>query len=193
MIETNNLRVGPIKRALLGVSDKTGIVEFALELTAFKVEILSTGGTAKALRDAGIAVRDVTDITGYPEMMDGRIKTLHPRVHGGLLALRDNPEHVEAMHEHGIEPIDMVVVNLYPFEQTIRREGVTLEEAIEQIDIGGPAMIRSAAKNFRDVLVVVSPGSYAEVLAELGQGHGSTTLPLRQRFANRSFPPTPDY
>src|ERR1051325_7058914 len=145
----------PIRRALISVSDKTGIVDFARELTRFNVEIISTGGTAKTLRDAGIAVRDVSDITGFPEMMDGRVKTLHPRVHGGLLAMRDNPEHVAAMQEHGIEPIDLVVVNLYPFAETIRRPNVTHEEAVEQIDIGGPAMIRSAAKNARDVAVVV--------------------------------------
>src|SRR6266850_5161127 len=180
MTETNDPRLRPIKRALISVSDKTGIVEFARELTAFKVEILSTGGTAKALRDAGIAVRDVADITGFPEMMDGRIKTLHPRVHGGLLALRDNPEHVAAMHEHGIEPIDMVVVNLYPFEQTIRREGVTREEAIEQIDIGGPAMIRSAAKNWEELAVITSPGDYSIIDEELKNNRGSVTLTTRR-------------
>ena len=147
-----------IKRALISVSDKTGIIDFARELKQFNVEIISTGGTAKALRDAGIDVRDISDVTGFPEMMDGRVKTLHPRVHGGLLALRDNPEHVAAMEQHGIEPIDMVIVNLYPFAETIAREGVTREEAIEQIDIGGPAMIRSAAKNAADVDGVVDPG-----------------------------------
>ncbi|MBA3805339.1 MAG: bifunctional phosphoribosylaminoimidazolecarboxamide formyltransferase/IMP cyclohydrolase, partial [Acidobacteria bacterium] len=124
----------PIGRVLVSVSDKTGIVEFARELQHFKVEIISTGGTAKTLRESGISVTDIADVTGFPEMMDGRVKTLHPRIHGGLLALRDNEEHVAAMREHGIEPIDMVVVNLYPFEQTIARDGVTLEEAIEQID-----------------------------------------------------------
>src|SRR6185369_707105 len=132
----------PIKRALISVTDKTGVIDFARELKSFNVEIVSTGGTAKALRDAGIEVRDVSDLTGFPEMMDGRIKTLHPRIHGGLLSIRDNPDHQSAMREHGIEPIDMVVVNLYPFEETSRRQGVTMEEAIEQIDIGGPAMIR---------------------------------------------------
>src|SRR6476659_189320 len=147
----------PITRALVTVSDKTGIVEFVRELRNFNVEIISTGGTAKTLRDAGIEVRDVSDVTGFPEMMDGRIKTLHPKIHGALLGIRDNPEHEAAMSEHRIEPIDMVVVNLYPFEETIKREGVTLAEAIEQIDIGGPAMIRSAAKNFKDVAVIVFP------------------------------------
>src|SRR5258708_5421459 len=134
---TDGLRA--IRRALISVSDKTGIVDFARELKCFDVEIISTGGTARILRDAGIEVRDVSEITGFPEMMDGRIKTLHPRIHGALLGLRDNPEHVAAMREHGIEPIDMVVVNLYPFGRTIRRQDVTQAEAIEQIDIGGPA------------------------------------------------------
>src|SRR5918998_2063564 len=138
---TENSGLSPIRRALISVSDKTGIVELAQELSRFDVEIISTGGTAKSLRDAGVAVRDISEVTGFPEMMDGRVKTLHPRVHGGLLAIRDNPEHVAAMQEHGIEPIDLVVVNLYPFAETIMREGVTYEEAIEQIDIGGPAMI----------------------------------------------------
>ena len=193
MTETNDVRLRPIKRALISVSDKTGIVEFARELTAFKVEIFSTGGTAKTLRDAGIAVRDVADITGFPEMMDGRIKTLHPRVHGGLLALRDNPEHVAAMNEHGIEPIDMVVVNLYPFEQTIGQEGVTREEAIEQIDIGGPAMIRSAAKNSQDVTVVVLPAQYANISTELSSNNGSLSLKTRNLLAQEAFAQTSRY
>src|SRR6267378_750364 len=156
MTEVNELGLVKIRRALISVSDKTGIVDFARELKRFGVEIISTGGTAKTLREAGIEVRDVSDVTGFPEMMDGRIKTLHPKIHGALLGLRDKAEHVAAMREHGIEPIDMVVVNLYPFEQTIMQDGVTLDEAIEQIDIGGPAMIRSAAKNFGDVAVIVS-------------------------------------
>src|SRR5882762_2252683 len=139
MTEDQDLGLRKIRRALISVSDKTGIVDFARELKTFGVEIISTGGTAKALREAGIEVRDVSDITGFPEMLDGRVKTLHPRVHGGLLALRDNPEHVKAMDEHGIEPIDMVVINLYPFEETITKANVSLGEAIEQIDIGGPA------------------------------------------------------
>src|SRR5215210_873001 len=136
MTEQNTEGLRPIHRALLSVSDKTGLVEFARSLREHGVELISTGGTARALREAGVEVRDVSDVTGFPEMMDGRVKTLHPRIHGGLLALRDNPEHVAALREHGIEPIDMVVVNLYPFEQTIAREGVTLGEAVEQIDIG---------------------------------------------------------
>src|SRR5467141_1727318 len=139
MTENQELGLRKIRRALISVSDKTGIVDFARELKAFDVEIISTGGTAKALRDAGIEVRDVSDVTGFPEMMDGRVKTLHPKIHGALLAVRENAEHQAAMGEQGIEPIDLVVVNLYPFEQTIQRENVTIEEAIEQIDIGGPA------------------------------------------------------
>src|SRR5437899_11309007 len=137
MTRPEDVGLRTIRRALISVSDKTGIVEFARELKGFGVEIISTDGTAKALRDAGIEVRDVSDVTGFPEMMDGRIKTLHPKIHGALLALRDNDDHLAAMREHGIEPIDMIVVNLYPFEQTIAKEGVTIEEAIEQIDIGG--------------------------------------------------------
>src|SRR5215211_3729219 len=164
MTETSDLQLRRIRRALISVSDKTGIVDFARELARFDVEIISTGGTAKTLRDAGITVRDISDITGFPEMMDGRVKTLHPRVHGGLLAIRDNPEHVAAMEQHGIESIDMVVVNLYPFAETIKRQDVTREEAIEQIDIGGPAMIRSAAKNAHDVAVLVSSEQYGRVI-----------------------------
>jgi phosphoribosylaminoimidazolecarboxamide formyltransferase/IMP cyclohydrolase len=182
-----------IKRALLSVSDKTGLVEFARGLGGFGVELISTGGTARALREAGLEVRDVSDVTGFPEMMDGRVKTLHPRIHGGLLALRDNPSHVEAMREGGIEPIDLVVVNLYPFEETVERKGVTLEEAVEQIDIGGPAMIRSAAKNFKDVAVVVSPKMYAEVVDEMKRNDGALSLELRGRLAWRAFERTAFY
>jgi phosphoribosylaminoimidazolecarboxamide formyltransferase/IMP cyclohydrolase len=188
---TENLR--PIRRALISVSDKTGILDFARELTRFNVEIISTGGTAKALRDAGITVRDVSDITGFPEMMDGRVKTLHPRVHGGLLAIRDNADHVAALEQHGIQPIDLVVVNLYPFAETIRREGVTREEAIEQIDIGGPAMIRSAAKNARDVAVIVSPEQYARVIEELNQHNGALSLNTRNTLAQKAFEHTAQY
>src|SRR5215510_15132881 len=179
MTETSDLQLRRIRRALISVSDKTGIVDFARELTRFDIEIISTGGTAKTLRDAGISVRDISEVTGFPEMMDGRVKTLHPRVHGGLLAIRDNPEHVAAMQQHGIEPIDLVVVNLYPFAETIRRTGVTREEAIEQIDIGGPAMIRSAAKNARDVAVVVSPDEYANIVNELNQNDGALSINTR--------------
>ncbi|HEX5874972.1 MAG TPA: bifunctional phosphoribosylaminoimidazolecarboxamide formyltransferase/IMP cyclohydrolase [Pyrinomonadaceae bacterium] len=187
------LQLRPIRRALISVSDKTGIVEFAQELSRFNVEIISTGGTAKTLRDAGLNVRDISDITGFPEMMDGRVKTLHPRVHGGLLAIRDNPEHVAALNKHEIQPIDLVVVNLYPFAETIRREGVTREEAIEQIDIGGPAMIRSAAKNAADVAVVVSPNEYAEVVNELNEHSGALTLDTRNRLAQKAFEQTAQY
>jgi phosphoribosylaminoimidazolecarboxamide formyltransferase/IMP cyclohydrolase len=182
-----------IRRALLSVSDKTGLLEFARELRGFGVELISTGGTAGALREAGIEVRDVSDVTGFPEMMDGRIKTLHPRIHGALLALRDNAEHAAAMSEHGIEPIDMVVINLYPFEQTIAREGVTMEEAIEQIDIGGPAMIRSAAKNFRDVAVVVSPSYYMDIVEWMRQHDGALPLEVREELARSAFLKTSIY
>ncbi len=183
----------PIKRALISVSDKTGILDFARELKNFGVEIISTGGTARSLRDAGLEVRDISDVTGFPEMMDGRVKTLHPRVHGGLLALRDNPEHVAAMDQHGIEPIDMVVVNLYPFAETIAREGVTREEAIEQIDIGGPAMIRSAAKNSSDVAVVVSPLQYNILIEELKENQGTLSFATRERLAHEAFQQTAHY
>ena len=188
---TENLR--PIRRALISVSDKTGIVDFARELTRFDIEIISTGGTAKTLREAGLNVRDISDITGFPEMMDGRVKTLHPRVHAGLLAIRDNAEHVAAMQEHGIEPIDLVVVNLYPFAETIRRPGVTHEEAIEQIDIGGPAMIRSAAKNARDVAVVVLPSSYENIIYEMKSQGGALSLATRKRLAQEAFQQTAIY
>jgi len=182
-----------IRRALISVSDKTGIVDFARELKRFDVEIISTGGTAKTLREAGIEVRDVSEITGFPEMMDGRIKTLHPRIHGALLALRDNPEHLAAMKENDIEPIDMVVVNLYPFEETIKRKGVTREEAIEQIDIGGPAMIRSAAKNAHNVAVVVLAKHYGTVSDELKRTAGSLSLETRNLLAQEAFGQTSRY
>lgn len=193
MTETSDLQLRPIRRALISVSDKTGIVEFARELANFNVEIISTGGTAKALRDAGITVRDISEITGFPEMMDGRVKTLHPRVHGGLLAIRDNPDHVAAMQQHGIEPIDLVVVNLYPFAETIRLAGVTLEQAIEQIDIGGPAMIRSAAKNAHDVAVAVAPSSYQNIIYEMKSRNGALSLGTRQRLAREAFKQTAMY
>src|SRR5437016_9675728 len=187
MTEPNELGLVKIRRALISVSDKTGIVDFARELERFDVEIIGTGGTAKALRDAGIEVRDVSDVTGFPEMMDGRIKTLHPRIHGALLGLRDKPEHVAAMREHGIEPIDMVVVNLYPFEQTIAREEVTLEEVVDQIDIGGPAIIRSGAKNFREVAVVVSPEMYRSIASELNETSGFLSQATRTTLSRRPF------
>src|SRR5436853_872256 len=182
-----------IRRALISVSDKTGIVDFARELKSFGVEIISTGGTAKTLREAGIEVRDVSDVTGFPEMMNGRIKTLHPKIHGALLALRDNDDHLAAMKQHEIEAIDMVVINLYPFEQTIAREGVTIEEAIEQIDIGGPAMIRSAAKNYRDVAVITSPDLYRQIRTELILDDGALTLATREQLARLAFMRTAFY
>jgi phosphoribosylaminoimidazolecarboxamide formyltransferase/IMP cyclohydrolase len=157
----------PIRRALVSVTDKTGVVDFCRSLAASGVEIVSTGGTAKALAEAGIAVRPIDDLTGFPEMMDGRVKTLHPRVHGGLLARRDVPEHMAAAQEHGIGMIDMVVVNLYAFEATVAKEGVTLEDAVENIDIGGPSMLRSAAKNFESVTVVTDPRDYDAIIAEM--------------------------
>jgi len=193
MIKETRSQLVKIRRALISVSDKTGIVDFARELKRFGVEIISTGGTAKALRDAGIEVQDVSDVTGFPEMMDGRIKTLHPRIHGGLLAVRDNPEHLAAMSEHNIEPIDMVIVNLYPFEQTISSAAVTLEEAIEQIDIGGPAMIRSAAKNHEGVTVVVSPDQYPGILTELNRHTGSISFETRRSLALYAFQRTAMY
>lgn len=183
----------PIRRALISVSDKTGIIDFARELRNFGVEIISTGGTARALREGGIDVRDVSDVTGFPEMMDGRIKTLHPKIHGALLGLRDKAEHVAAMREHEIEPIDMVVVNLYPFQETITRENVSEAEAIEQIDIGGPAMIRSAAKNAQDVAVIVDHDEYANIIAEMQQQGGSVSLTTRKSLARTAFMQTARY
>jgi len=159
--------VAKVKRALISVSHKEGILDFAKGLASLGIEILSTGGTAKLLRDGGVPVKDVSEFTGFPEMLDGRVKTLHPKVHGGLLGRRNNPEHVRQMQQHGIEPIDLVVVNLYPFEQTVAKPGCTLEDAIENIDIGGPTMLRSAAKNYTDVAVVVSSRDYGRVLDEI--------------------------
>jgi phosphoribosylaminoimidazolecarboxamide formyltransferase/IMP cyclohydrolase len=182
-----------IKRALISVSDKTGIVEFAETLAKYGVEIISTGGTAKSLREAGMMVREVSEVTGFPEMMDGRVKTLHPKIHGAFLALRDNTEHVAAMNAHGIEPIDLVVVNLYPFEKTIENEAVSLAEAIEQIDIGGPAMIRSASKNWRDVAVVTDARLYEFVLREMEESDGSLSLETRQRLATLAYTRTASY
>jgi phosphoribosylaminoimidazolecarboxamide formyltransferase/IMP cyclohydrolase len=185
--------MGKIETAIISVTDKTGVVEFAKSLSKFGVEILSTGGTARALREGGVSVMDISDYTGFPEMMDGRVKTLHPKVHGGLLGLRDNPEHVRMMNEHGIKPIDMIVVNLYQFEKTVAKEGVTLEDAIENIDIGGPSMLRSSAKNFRDVTVVVDPVDYEVVLKEMESTGGETTLKTRFRLAKKVFRLTHEY
>lgn len=182
-----------IKRALISVSDKEGIVEFARELEKSGVEIISTGGTARTLQENGIAVREVSDVTGFPEMMGGRVKTLHPKIHGGLLGLRDNDEHQTAMRQHGIEPIDLVIVNLYPFEETIKQEKVALAEAVEQIDIGGPAMIRSAAKNWQSVAVVTDPKLYGSILRELKETGGKLSLSTRQRLAVLAFMNTSRY
>lgn len=183
-----------IKRALVSVTDKTGVVEFCRALsTEFGVEIVSTGGTARVLMDGGVPVRPIDDLTGFPEMMDGRVKTLHPRVHGGLLARRDVPEHMAAAAEHGIGMIDLVCVNLYAFEATVATEGVTEAEAIENIDIGGPSMLRSAAKNFASVTVVTEPDSYGDVLAELRANGGATTLETRRALATEVFAKTSAY
>ncbi len=184
--------LAPVSRALLSVSDKTGLIELGQALAARGVELLSTGGTAQALRAAGLEVRDVADITGFPEMMDGRVKTLHPVVHGGLLALRDNPAHRAAMDSHGIGPIDLVVVNLYPFEETVAK-GAPYAEVIENIDIGGPAMIRSAAKNHGFVTVVVDVEDYAPLLEELSANDGCTRYALRQRLAQTAYARTASY
>jgi phosphoribosylaminoimidazolecarboxamide formyltransferase/IMP cyclohydrolase len=183
-----------VKRVLISVTDKTGIVPFARALAQeFGVEIVSTGGTARALEEAGITVRPIDDLTGFPEMMDGRVKTLHPRVHGGLLARRDVPAHIEAATRHGIGMIDMVVVNLYAFEATIAREGVTFDEAIENIDIGGPSMLRSAAKNHASVAVITSPASYDDILEEMRTHGGATTLATRKGLALEVFRLTSAY
>jgi phosphoribosylaminoimidazolecarboxamide formyltransferase/IMP cyclohydrolase len=182
-----------ITRALISVSDKTGIVDFARQLVELGVEILSTGGTARALQEANIPVIEISRFTGYPEILDGRVKTLHPKVHGGLLYLRGNPEHEAQVQAHGIKAIDLVVVNLYPFMQTIQKPGTTLAEAIEQIDIGGPSMIRSAAKNYASVTVVVSPSDYDAVIAEMKANGGATSLRTRERLAIRAFNTTASY
>ncbi|MGI8638978.1 MAG: bifunctional phosphoribosylaminoimidazolecarboxamide formyltransferase/IMP cyclohydrolase [Pyrinomonadaceae bacterium] len=182
-----------IKRALISVSDKAGIIEFVKSLQKFGVEIISTGGTARTLRENGVEVKEVSDVTGFPEMMDGRVKTLHPKIHGALLGLRDNEEHQRAMQTHAIEPIDLVVVNLYPFEETIENENVALAEAIEQIDIGGPAIIRSAAKNWRDVAVVTDTRLYERVIDELTENDGSLSFSTRQTFAALAFIKTSYY
>ena len=181
-----------IARALLSVSDKTGLVELASALARHGVELVSTGGTAKALRDAGLAVRDISDLTGFPEMMDGRVKTLHPKVHGGLLAVRDNPQHVAAMTEHEIGAIDLVVVNLYPFVETVMK-GAPRDEIIENIDIGGPSMIRSAAKNHASVAIVTDPADYAELVAAMDANGGATDFDFRRRLAAKAYSATAVY
>jgi phosphoribosylaminoimidazolecarboxamide formyltransferase/IMP cyclohydrolase len=181
-----------VTRALLSVSDKSGLIEFARALAGHGIDLVSTGGTAKAIAAAGLKVTDVSELTGFPEMMDGRVKTLHPKVHGGLLAIRDNAEHAQSMKDHGIAPIDLLVVNLYPFEATVDK-GAGFEECIENIDIGGPAMIRAAAKNHDDVAVVVEPQDYQAVLDELAANQGATTLTLRRRLAAKAYARTAAY
>jgi phosphoribosylaminoimidazolecarboxamide formyltransferase/IMP cyclohydrolase len=182
-----------IQRALISVSDKAGLVEFAKGLHTLGVEIISTGGTARSLRDAGIPVMEISEFTGFPEMMDGRVKTLHPKVHGGLLYIRGNTEHEAAAAKHGIKPIDLVVVNLYPFEKTVAKPDVTLPEAIENIDIGGPSMLRSAAKNHATVTVVVDPADYPRVLAAMQANNGDTTPALRSELAVKVYATTSRY
>ncbi len=182
-----------IRRALISVSDKSGIVAFARDLALQGVEIVSTGGTARALKDAGLTIRTIDSLTGFPEMMDGRVKTLHPKVHGGILAVRGNAEHESAMAAHGIEPIDLVCVNLYPFADTIAREDCTRDEAIENIDIGGPAMVRSASKNHEHVAIVTHPRQYGPVLAEMNITDGCVSRDLRRQLAAAAFRHTADY
>ena len=181
-----------IKRALLSVSDKTGLVELGHALAARHVELVSTGGTAKTLRDAGLAVKDISELTGFPEMMDGRVKTLHPKVHGGLLAVRDNPEHAASMKEHDIGAIDLVVVNLYPFAQTVMK-GASRDEIIENIDIGGPSMVRSAAKNHAYVTIVTDPADYDNLVAELEESNGKTSYDFRRKCAAKAYSATAAY
>lgn len=182
-----------INRAIVSVTDKTGLGEFARGLLGYGVEIISTGGTAKALRSEDIDIVDISDYTGFPEIMDGRVKTLHPKVHGGILAIRENPEHLEKMKELAIKPIDMVVVNLYQFEKTINKPDVKFEDAIENIDIGGPTLLRSAAKNFKYVTVVCDPSDYQMVLKEMKNYNGSTSLETRFYLAKKVFRLTSEY
>jgi phosphoribosylaminoimidazolecarboxamide formyltransferase/IMP cyclohydrolase len=185
--------MGKIQRAIISLSDKSGIVQFAKDLQAFGVEILSTGGTAKTLRESGLKIMDVSEYTGFPEMLDGRVKTLHPKIHGGLLGIRDNPEHAKKMKEHGIIPIDMVVVNLYPFEATVAKPSCTLEEAIENIDIGGPSMLRAAAKNYPYVTVIVDPVDYKTVLEEMKKSGGVVSKETNFRLAKKVYQLTSRY
>ena len=183
-----------IERALISVYDKSGLEELVAALKGFGVEIVSSGGTARRIREMGYkALVEVSDYTGHPESPGGLVKTLHPKVHGGILGMRDNPDHLEMMKKHEIKNIDLIVVNLYEFQKTVAREGVTLEEAIENIDIGGPAMLRSSAKNFRDVTVIMDPHDYDIVLQEMASGGGSTTLETRFRLAKKVFQLTHDY
>lgn len=182
-----------IKTVLISLSDKTGIAPFAKELAGFGCNFLSTGGTASMLRGEGLTVSDVSEYTGFPEMMDGRVKTLHPKIHGALLALRNNAEHVAAMNKHGITPIDMVVVNLYPFKKTIEKKGCTFEDAIENIDIGGPSMLRSSAKNHESVTVITDPADYAAVLDEMRKNDGNVSVETNRRLAVKVYTLTSSY
>src|ERR1700733_56722 len=183
----------PIRRALLSVTDKTGLVEFARGLAEFGVELISTGGTAAALRAAGLTVKDISELTGFPEMLDGRVKTLHPLVHGGLLYIRGNPDHEAAVATHGIQPIDMVVVNLYAFEKTAAQPGVAFGHLIENIDIGGPSMVRSAAKNFEDVAIVTRVSDFSSLIEEMRSAHGALSRETRWRLARQAFALTAAY
>ncbi len=176
-----------VRRALMSVTDKTGLADFAKGLKAYNVHMLSTGGTAKLLRENGVDITEVSDFTGFPEMLDGRVKTLHPKIHGGILGMRDNPAHVQTMFEHGIEPIDMVVVNLYAFAKTVAQPDCTLEDAIENIDIGGPTLIRAAAKNNRHVAVVTDPSDYPVILDEMKRNDGKITTETSLRLACKAF------
>src|SRR6266513_560919 len=182
-----------IQRAILSVTDKTGLVDFARKLSGMDIELISTGGTARLLRDSGIRVKDISELTGFPEMLDGRVKTLHPKVHGGILHRRENASHRTAVAEHGIEPIDMVVVNLYAFEKTTAKPNVHFEELIENIDIGGPSMVRSAAKNFQDVAIVTSPADYDAIADEMEQSGGELSLQTKWRLAQQAFSTTSAY
>ena len=185
--------MGKIQRAILSVTDKTGLVEFARKLNNIGVELISTGGTAKLLRDSGVPVKDISELTGFPEMLDGRVKTLHPKVHGGILHVRNNQQHRAAVAAHGIQPIDMVVVNLYAFENTAAKPGVEFHEVIENIDIGGPSMVRSAAKNFQDVAIVSSPADYDAIAEEMQASGGSLSLATKWRLAQKAFATTAAY
>src|SRR6202042_3206583 len=182
-----------IQRAILSVTDKTGLVEFASKLSGLGIELISTGGTAKLLRDSRIPVKDISELTGFPEMLDGRVKTLHPKVHGGILHRRNDPVHTAAVDEHGIRPIEMVVVNLFAFEKTAAKPGASFEELIENIDIGGPSMIRSAAKNFHDVAIVTSPSDYESIADELSRNTGSLSHETKWRLAQKAFATTAAY
>ena len=183
----------PIRRAILSVTDKSGLVEFATFLTSRGVELISTGGTQKALEAAGLPVTAVSTVTGFPEILGGRVKTLHPKIHGALLGIRSNPEHVDTMKKHGIEPIDMIVVNLYPFRETISKPGCTFEDAIENIDIGGPTMLRSASKNFQSVTVVIDPADYPMIIETMKKNNGEVSAEINLKLAYKVFKTTSDY